>query len=227
LRFFIKEQKPDEIMRPKVVILILVVAFGLLGIMVVLKGVMAGHSGNAGGQTPATGAKADSPAAATNDQVVQVNPNSSHAAATPEQSRDAEVGKELDAIQALLGEADGMNNSTIIPALLAKVAHPEAEVRKAALAALVQLNDTNAVPGLEQAVAAIKDPRAKVDVMDTIDYLKLPNVMPDVPPADLDTNIPDTTTIPPHLKMNPNFLHKARGNGQQTVPRNAPAGQPQ
>jgi hypothetical protein len=51
--------------------------------------------------------------------------------------------------------------------------------------------------------------------------------MPDVPPADLDTNIPDTTAIPPHLKMNPNFLHKARRSGQQTVPPNAPAGQPQ
>lgn len=227
LRLFIKEQKPDEIMRPKVVILILVVAFGLLGIMVVLNGLTGGHAGNAGGQTPATGAKADSQSATTNDQAVQVNPNSSNAAATPEQSRAAEVGKELDAIQALLGEADGANNSTIIPALIAKVAHPEAEVRKAALAALVQLNDTNAVPGLEQAVEVIKDPRAKVDVMDTIDYLKLPNVMPDVQPPETFTNNSDTTTISPDLKMNPNFLHKARRNGQQTVPPNAPAGQPQ
>jgi hypothetical protein len=226
LRLF-NNQKLEQIMRPKVVILILVVAFGLLGIMVVLKGLMGGHAGNAGGQTPVTEAKVDSPAAAINDQVVQVNPNSSNAAATPEQLRAAEVGKELDAIQELQGEADGMNNSTIIPALIGKVENPEVEVRKAALAALVQLNDTNAVPGLEQAVEVIKDPRAKVDVMDTIDYLKLPNVMPDVPPADLDTNIPDTTTIPPHLKMNPNFLHKAGRNGRQTVPPNAPAGQPQ
>jgi hypothetical protein len=214
-------------MRPKIVILILVAAFGLLGIMVVLKGLMGGHAGNAGGQTPPTQANVGSPSNATNDQVVQVNPNSSNTAASPEQMSAAAVEKELDAIQALLGEADGANNSTIIPALVGKVENPEAEVRKAALAALVQLNDTNAVPGLEQAVEVIKDPRAKVDVMDTIEYLKLPNVMPDVPPADLDTNIPDTKTMPPHLKMNPNFLHKARGNGPQTVPPNAPAGQPQ
>ena len=167
-------------MRPKVVILILVAAFGLLGIMVMLKGLMGGHAGNAGGQTPVTEAKVDSPAAAINGQVVQVNPNSSNAAATPEQLRAAEVGKELDAIQELQGEADGANNSTIISALIGKVENPEPEVRTTALAALVQLNDTNAVPGLQQAADAMKDPRAKVAVMDTIDYLNLPDTMPAV-----------------------------------------------
>jgi hypothetical protein len=226
LRLF-NNQKFEQIMRPKVVILILMVAFGLLGIIIVLKGLMGGHAGNAGGQTPATQANVDSQSATTNDQVVQVNPNSSNAAATPEPLRAAEVGKELDAIQALLGEADGANNSTIIPALIGKVENPEAEVRKAALAALVQLNDTNAVPGLQRAADAMKDPRAKVAVMDTIDYLNLPSVMPDVPPADLDTNIPDTKTMPPHFKVNPKFEHKAGKNGRQTVPPNAPAGQPQ
>jgi hypothetical protein len=214
-------------MRPKVVILILVAAFGLLGIMVVLKGVMAGHAGNAGGQTPATQANVDSQSAATNDQVAQVSPNSSNAAASSEQLRAAEVEKELDAIRELQGEADGANNPKIISALLDKVAHPEAEVRKAALAALVQLNDTNAVPGLEQAAEKMKDPRAKVAVLDTIDYLKLPNIMPDVQPADLDTNIPDTTPPPLNIKMNPLFLHTNRNNGQQTAPPNASAGQPQ
>ena len=214
-------------MRPKVVILILVVAFGLLGIMVVLKGLMGGHAGNAGGQTPPTQANVGSPSNATNDQVVQVNTNSSNAAASPEQLRAAEVGKELDAIQALQGEADGMNNSTIIPALVGKVENPEAEVRTAALAALVQLNDTNAVPGLEQAAELIKDPRAKVAVMDTIDYLMLPSVMPDVQPAETFTNNPDMTTISPDLKMNPKFEHKAVRHGQQRAAPNAPAAQPQ
>jgi len=227
-------------MRPKVVILILVAGFGLLGIMFVLKGVMAGHAGNAGGQTPATEAKVDSQSAAANDQAVQVNPNSSNTAASSEQPvaaseqlRAAAVEKELDAIRELVGEADGANNPTIISALIGKVENPEAEVRKAALAALVQLNDTNAVPGLEQAAEEMKDTRAKVAVLDTIDYLKLPNIMHDVPPADTATNNPDLATIPQNLNMNPLFLHtnknivKWRNNGQQTAPPNAPAGQPQ
>lgn len=172
-------------MRPKIVILILVAAFGLLAIMVVLKGVM-GHSGNAGGQAPATQASADSPSAATNDQVVPVNPDSSNTAAGSEQMRAAAIEKELDAIRELQGEADGENNPKIISALLDKVAHPEVAVRNVALDALRQLNDTNAIPGLQQAEELIKDPRGKVAVLDVIDYLKLPNATPDVPPADLE-----------------------------------------
>ena len=179
-------------MRPKVVILILTVAFGVLGIVVVLKEVMVGHSGNGGGQTSATEANADSQSAATNDQVVQVNPpGSSNTAASSEQMRAAAIENELDAIRELQGDADGENNPKIISALVDKVANPEAEVRSAALDALRQLNDTNAVPGLQQAVDLIKDPRGKVAVLDTIDYLKLPNVT-DVPP-DAATNYPDIT----------------------------------
>ena len=210
-------------MRPKIVILILAVAFGLLGAMLVLKGVMAGHSGNAGGQTPATEANAGSQSAATNDQVVQVNPaGSSNAAASAEQMRAAAIEKELAAIQELVSEADGDNNPTIISALLDKVANPEAEVCRAALEALRQLNDTNAIPGLQKAEQVITDPRGKVAVLDVIDYLKLPNVTPDVPPADLDSN-----TMTPHVRVNPKFEHKAGRKGRQTIPPNAPAGQPQ
>jgi len=192
-------------MRPKVVIFILVAGFGLLGIMFVLKGVMAEHAGNAGGQASATPANMDSQPAATNNQVAQVS---------PEQMRAAEVEIELDAIQALLGEADGANNSRIISALIDKVENPEPEVRKAALAALVQLNDTNAVPELKQVAERVKDPRAKVAVMDTIDYLNLPNVMPDVPPPGAVTNNSDVTPIPEHIQMNPNFLHTNRNIGK-------------
>src|ERR1035437_8155252 len=172
-------------MRPKIVILTLVVALGLLGIIVVLKGVMGGDAGDVGGQTPAVEASVESPPAATNDQVVQVvqvNPNSSNTVAIAEQLRAAEVEKEVNQIQDLQGEADGTNNPIIITALLDKLSHPEAEVRKAVLDALKQLNDTNAVPGLEQAAENIKDPREKVAVLDAIDYIKLPSATENVPP---------------------------------------------
>jgi hypothetical protein len=232
-----KEQEFDEIMRPKMVILILGIGVGLVAAVVLLKGLTGGRAGDVGGQPPAVEASAEPPPAKA-VQKVQVNPSSTNAVAGSEEMRAAAVGKELDAIQELLGEADGSNNSTIISALIDKVTNPEKEVRSAALDALKQLNDTNAVPGLEKAVEAIKDPRAKVDVMDTIDYLKLPNVMPDVQPADVDTNVPDAATINPNMQMNPNFLHKGGREGRQAAPRpgrngrqaappNAPAGQAQ
>jgi hypothetical protein len=221
-------------MRPKIVILILVVALGLLGIIVVLKGLTGGHAGDAGGQKPAVEASVESPAAATNDQVVQVvqvNPNSSNTAAITEQLRAAEVENEVNQIQDLQGEADGTNNPIIITALLDKLSHPEAEVRKAVLDALKQLNDTNAVPGLEQAAENIKDPREKVAVLDTIDYIKLPSATENVPP-ELATNFPASTSTTTNIQFNPNFLKenktpRIRNRRQQAAPPNAPAAQPQ
>jgi hypothetical protein len=206
-------------MRPKIVILILAVAFGLLGIMFLLKGVMAGHSGNAGGQTPVTEANVDSQSAATNDQVVQVNPpDSSNTVARSEQMRAAAIEKELDAIRELQGEADGENNPTIIPALLDKVANPEVVVRSAALEALRQLNDTNAIPGLQRAEEVITDPRGKVAVLDVIDYLKLPNVT-DVPPGvdNAENNFISNPKKVNRGTANPNSNRGGRDNGRQAA----------
>ena len=220
-------------MRPKVVILTLVVAFGLLAIVAMLKGVTGKNAGGAGGLVPATESSGNSPSTDTNDQVVRVNLNSSNTAALTEQMRAAGIRAEQDAIQEILGQADGTNNPTVIAALLEKVAHPEAEVRAAALEAIKQMNDTNAVPGLEQAEAATKDPREKVALLDTIDYLKLPSITSGVP-DELATNAPAQSVMPTNVMMNPNFLHKAgkknpgTGNSrQQAAPPNAPAVQPQ
>jgi hypothetical protein len=227
-------------MRPKIVILTLVVALGLLGIIAVLKGVMGGHAGDVGGQTPVVEASVESPPAATNDQVVQVvqvvqvNPNSSNTVAIAEQLRAAEVEKEVDQIRDLQGEADGTNNPMIISALLDKLSHPEAEVRKAVLDALKQLNDTNAVPGLQQAADLIKDPREKVAVMDAIDFIKLPEITANLTPefATNTSYVENSKTVNRNrgTNSNPNFRNRKMGgqknNNHQAVPPNAPADQP-
>jgi len=204
-------------MRPKVVILIVAISFGLLGAMLVLKGVMSGNAGSAGGQTPVTQANSALPSAATNGQTVPVNPDSSNTAASSEQRHAAAIEKELDTIQEIVSEADGDNNPTIISALLDRVANPEVVVRSAALEALRQLNDTNAIPGLQKAEELIKDPRGKVAVLDVIDYLKLPNVMPDVPPDDFTNNNNRATRPRPTRNVNPNFQHGGRNNGRQAA----------
>jgi len=221
-------------MRPKAVILILGIGVGLIAVVVLLKGVTGGRP-NKETQVVSTGEPTNqAPPAAINDQVVQdvqVNPNSSNTAAIAEQLRAAEVENEVDQIQDWQGEADGTNNPSIITALLDKMSNSEAEVRKAALEALKQLNDTNAVPGLEQAAENIKDPREKVAMLDAIDYIKLPSATENVPP-ELATNNTDRTFMSTNVQFNPVFLKgmktpRIRNNGQQTGPPNAPAGQPQ
>ena len=89
-----------------------------------------------------------------------------------EQLHAAELAKELDQIRDLL--ADGGINPHATGMLVGKMVHKEPEVRKAALQALMQLGDTNAIPGLEQVQGLTEDPREKVALMDAIVYLKLP-----------------------------------------------------
>lgn len=102
----------------------------------------------------------------------RLNPTSSNSAAVLEQLHAAELAKELDQIRDLL--ADGAINPHATGMLVGKMVHKEPEVRKAALRALIQLSDTNAILGLEQVQGLTEDPREKVALMDAIAYLKLP-----------------------------------------------------
>jgi hypothetical protein len=186
-------------MRPKIVILILVVAIGLVTLAALLKGI--------GGRTNPEVKPPEPPAAeaALPNAVSQpIHPNSSNTAAMLEEMRVADIAKELDQIREL--QADGSGSEYATGTLLSKTTHREPEVRKAALEALVQLNDTNAIPGLEQAVSLIEDPREKVAFMDAVAYLKLPGVTDGAPPelANL-TNYPATTVPPRNVVPNPRF----------------------
>jgi hypothetical protein len=191
-------------MRPKVVILTLVVAFGLLGMVVILKGLTARHADNSGGQPPGSQAAVGQASGATNAAGAQPLASSGNTA-NSEALRAVVIQKELDQIQELAAEVDGTNNPVIIAALVGKVQNPETDVRKAALAALVQISDTNVVSELQRAADGMTDPRAKVDVMDTIDYLSLPNAFPAVQPPETFSNYP--VVIPPNIRMNAKFLH--------------------
>jgi hypothetical protein len=173
-------------MRPKIVILTLVAAFAALGLIALLKGMSQKNGAVNGTQAQQAQATANSNPAVTNDQPVLPN-YSSNGVAVSEEMRAAVIEKEVEEIQQLQDQADGSNNLVVITAIIAKLFSPEAEVHQAALDALRQLNDTNAIPGLQQAAQAMTNPREKVAVLDTIDYLKLPSITENVPP-DLTTN---------------------------------------
>jgi len=154
-------------MRPKIVIVTLVVALGLIGVMVVFRGVLGGDRNGGTGLTAQMKDGAAAPGEAQTDPALNAAP------AASAEARAGQIQTEVDQINELL--AGGLNPSTT-SMLLAKLSHPEAEVRKAAVDALVQLNDTNAIPGLEQAATAAQEPHEKVALMDAVAYLKLPDV---------------------------------------------------
>jgi hypothetical protein len=175
-------------MRPKVVILILVIAAGLVAGLVLLKGVIGGRSSNVTPVAAIGEPTNQEPPAVTTIQAnpdvnPDVNPASSHTPAmTSEEARAAQIQRDLDEIR------EALANGTVDPSateniLLDKVVHPEKEVRKAALEALIQLNDTNAIPRLQQAVQSLEDPHDKAAVLDAIAYLQLPDTITNEPPA--------------------------------------------
>jgi hypothetical protein len=209
-------------MRPKIVILILVVAVGLVAVAALLKATVG---------RPSTETQASTPAESNQETAtvaVATTSGSSNNAAIMEQLRAAEVGKELDQIRSIVVE--GVESPTTLGILVGKVTHAEPAVRSAALQAVVSLNDTNAIPGLEKAAEAMEDPREKVAVMDAIAYLKLPDGLPDTPLTN--AMMVSSTSAPPwavkwppdsHQKKSPRSraqrrLQNAQAQGQQGAP---------
>ena len=84
-------------MRPKIVILTLVVAIGLVALAAVLKGVLGGPAPQQAKAPESPPAEPASPTATT----PQVSANSSNTAAMLEQMRVADVNRELDQIREL------------------------------------------------------------------------------------------------------------------------------
>jgi len=225
-------------MRPKIVILILVIAAGLVAALVMLKGVT-GRSSHVQVSTNAEPINQEPPAITA----VPANPNASNPPAmTPEEARAAQIQQDLDVVR------EALANGTVDPSvtediLMDKVTNPEKEVRKAALEALTQLNDTNAIPRLQQAAQSLEDPHDKVAVLDAIAYLQLPETTPDTPP---ETNSVNRAKRPPSQKTpaerqadrqkrllrmeNPNPSARSLppvGNSQPAAPNQASPGQPQ
>ncbi|HUC84982.1 MAG TPA: hypothetical protein VL970_07305 [Candidatus Acidoferrales bacterium] len=195
-------------MRPKVVILTLVIAFGVLGAVALFKGVIQKPAGS-GAPVPATNAVQNPVPADTSALVASANPNSSNAASADE-LRAALIEKEQADIRTLQGEIDGTNNPVIIAALLEKMNSPEPDVRKTVLQALIEINDTNAVPGLQKAGDNLKDPREKVAVLDAIAYLKAPDIMDGLTPQELTNNYTTLPSNSPPIKPNMNFIRGYR-----------------
>jgi hypothetical protein len=211
-------------MRPKIVILILGIAAGLVAALVLLQGVIGGRSGNVPPVAAVDKPTNQEPPAVTN---VQANPDSSNTPAmTPEEARAAQIQGDLDEIREALANGTEDPGATE-DILLGKVTSPEKEVRKAALEALMQMNDTNAIPRLQQAVKSIEDPRDKVAVLDAIAYLQLPDTSMATPP---ETNIvnqpkpqrkpkaPGQTGSKKHLLRDPN-QNQQEGSSPSAGPR--------
>ena len=210
-------------MRPKIVILILIVAVGLVALAAVLKIVMQ-EAPPQQAQAPEPPTEAPAPEAPA---IPRMSPNSSNTAAMLEQVRLAELEKQLDQVRQV--QADGPENPNSTALLLTQVMSQEPEVRAAALEALVQLNDTNAIPGLEEAVLSVDDPEFKTAISQAIEYLKLPSGLDADLPAREMTAAEMSAQVSSRkrpIRPNPAFLRGEKKGRPMSAAPGAPTAQP-
>jgi hypothetical protein len=174
-------------MRPKVVILTLLVVVGLVAAMAILKG---------------TRQKVAVTSPPPEDAAVQ---EQTHNNPSELSSTNIAVQAPVEDVQSLVQkitdiQAEGTPTPGGRAVLLAALSEAkDKEVRQAALNAIVQLDDTAAIPGLEQALPQIADPREKAAVMDAVEQLKLPSTTPEVA---VSGNM--RSQRPPGVKIQPN-----------------------
>jgi hypothetical protein len=191
-------------MRPKVVIITLLLGVGVLILIASIHGIMSRQDGQ-----PLPPVSSGAPAELTNTKPVKVarsqdNPAETNiVAVTPDEERAAQKQKDLEAISDAL--ISGAGDPRSVFEIANRLENPDAEVRKAALEATMHLGDTNVMPYLNVALENIQDPREKVGIMDAIAYLQLPTT-----PA-----IPSNGMAPP----TPNPMPMDRGSRTNTVGR--------
>lgn len=184
-------------MRPKAMLGIMLVAVVALGMLVVLKGILSNHA-----EAPKDAATAiDS----TQPEVVKKSdsqprpPVTNVVATTPVEDHQAGIDSDLDKIKTALLE--GASNPVSLATARERLLSPEVSIRKAAVEAVMHLNDREAIPKLKEALAKVEDVREKVAILDAIEYLQIPesneqmNMTPDSdsPAVQSTTNQPANT----------------------------------
>lgn len=161
-------------MRPKIVVITLLLGVGVLVLIGVLPGILAKRESEkplaGSGGAPVELTHMPSPKMAQ----AEVKPAEiSIIATTSDEDRAAQKEKDLEAISDVLISGD--DDPQAIFAIASRLENTDVEVRTAAREAAVHFGDTNVIPHLASALDHIKDPREKVAIMDAIAYLQLPS----------------------------------------------------
>ena len=191
-------------MRPKFVLLIMLLAVGVLGLMVVLKRNQGGQGGPQDAAGPAalrnveakamSGTEAASvtnvPGSQEKPLVSRANDGQTQPIATNSPivqpavvtsvvattpDEDHRAAIEKDINKLNEALLDGGSDPKLVEAVRERLFHPDSDVRQTAVSTLMHLGDREAIPKLNEALAKTEDPREKVAIMDAIDYLQLPD----------------------------------------------------
>jgi hypothetical protein len=95
----------------------------------------------------------------------------SNSGATPEEQHDAYVEKRTEELMDLAMAEDSDSLNTI----LSELTNRDPQIRKAALEACIQFGSRDAIPKLSDVVSQTDDPKEKAEIVEAIEFLKLPS----------------------------------------------------
>lgn len=150
-------------MRPKIVLMVLLLGIGLVGLLAVLKGWRNESAQSNGGEIQQAQIETN-----TILETDRTKTGTDVIASTPVEDKAARKQQDMDIISdALLSDKAEQALALIADRLI----NDEPEVRNAAIEGMKHLGDSNAIPLLSNALQYVEDPREKVTILDTIEYL--------------------------------------------------------
>jgi flagellar basal body-associated protein FliL len=219
-------------LKPKFVLVILLLGVAALALMGIIHGVVNKREGPA--QPPPVVPPEKAEASQTTSNVPVNAQATSNIAMTANEQTAFQKQKDLDAVNDALLSSDGDPRAMLEVA--SRLENSDAEVRTAARESAVHLGDTNIIPYLNSALNNLKDPREKVAIMDAIAYLQIPSAAETARDPALESILTNSAPIPRRLQpMDPAAALNAKRRGAagtapaapaQTPPAAAPQGSP-
>ena len=210
-------------MKPKFVLVILLLGVAALALMGIIHGVVNKREGPAQPSPVVPPEKAEASQTTSN---VPVNAQAtSNIAMTANEQTAFQKQKDLDAVNDALLSSDGDPRAMLEVA--SRLENSDAEVRTAARESAVHLGDTNIIPYLNSALNNLKDPREKVAIMDAIAYLQIPSAAETARDPALESILTNSAPIPRRLQpMDPAAALNAKRRGAAGTAPAAPAQTP-
>ena len=210
-------------LKPKFVLVILLLGVAALALMGIMHGVVNKREGPAQPSPVVPPEKAEASQTTSN---VPVNAQAtSNIAMTANEQTAFQKQKDLDAVNDALLSSDGDPRAMLEVA--SRLENSDAEVRTAARESAVHLGDTNIIPYLNSALNNLKDPREKVAIMDAIAYLQIPSAAETARDPALESILTNSAPIPRRLQpMDPAAALNAKRRGAAGTAPAAPAQTP-
>ncbi len=181
--YFVALNKSEKDMNRKTMIIAVLAGAGLLGALALSAQKFGalnilhknGSSQNATNDATSS-AQPDSPKTANPDQPHDDSAPREYISTSPAPPPDPEHEKYVEETADKLSRLGMMDDAASREAIMAEFKNPDRRIRQEALDAIIQFGDRSVIPRLEEIAAQTEDPIEQKEIIDAIEYIKLPSL---------------------------------------------------